>query len=281
MERSLHVTLPCGLLQANGQRARDARLTPLTGRAEARAAEESNPFRAALYLLCESLSRIGGFEAAEVDVALLAGMYPVDRDFLLVQLSRLMFGDVIYQTVVCPETSCAKRVDLALDLRSLAADSVEVSATRCFVLPDGRQGVLRLATAGDQAELYGVAESELEACFLARCMVPTDGCEANDWRSIPEGYRARIVEESVRAAPTLDVDLDLVCVECGHDFSYVYEPLASLLSELRQGRAGLRRDVHCIASHYHWSEREILNLTRAERRAYIELIEADYPSAWS
>jgi hypothetical protein len=281
MERTVDVTLPCGLREASGRRARAARVTPLTGRAEAQAAADTNPYRAALGVLCASLSRLGNYQPPDIDRALLAGLYPIDRDYLLVQVARVTFGDVCYQTLVCPHAPCGKRVDLELDLRTLSAEAAEVVAVRRFVLPDGREGVVRIATAGDQAELHDLPESELEAHFLDRCLVTTEGCEVNDWRSIPAALRACIVQQSVEGAPALDLHLSLVCVECGNAFTYEYDPLRGLMREMLGARAALRHEVHCIASHYHWSEREILDLTRAQRRDYIDMIEADYPGAWS
>ena len=35
----------------------------------------------------------------------------------------------------------------------------------------------------------------------------------------------------------------------------------------------LHRQIHVIASKYHWSEKEILNLTRKKRNAYLQIIE--------
>jgi hypothetical protein len=34
----------------------------------------------------------------------------------------------------------------------------------------------------------------------------------------------------------------------------------------------LYREIHYLAYHYHWSEREIMDMTRDKRRKYIEVL---------
>ena len=36
--------------------------------------------------------------------------------------------------------------------------------------------------------------------------------------------------------------------------------------------AELYEDIHYLAYHYHWSENEILNMTRTKRRRYLNLL---------
>ena len=42
--------------------------------------------------------------------------------------------------------------------------------------------------------------------------------------------------------------------------------------ELRISQDLLYREVHYLAYHYHWSEKEILALSREKRRKYIEIL---------
>jgi hypothetical protein len=41
---------------------------------------------------------------------------------------------------------------------------------------------------------------------------------------------------------------------------------------MAQGADALFREVHALASHYHWSETDILTMTRRQRRRYLSLI---------
>lgn len=274
---TLEIVLPFGLSDGRGRRARRAILAPINGYGEMQGAEEANPFRAALHLLASSVERLGRFHAGNIDPGVLGGLLPVDRDWLLVQLNRLVFGDVRYQTVTCTAESCGKRVDIRLDLSTVTPPEVPAEATGRLMLPDGRELEYRLPSASDQVALHGLPPSELEAAFLERCTRP--GSERtlgpDEVRALPADVCAAIVREILRVSPELDMTLDLECIECKAPFRFVYDPVRSLLAELRASRSELLREVHYLALHYHWSQSEILGLSRILRREYLGLIEAD------
>ena len=74
--------------------------------------------------------------------------------------------------------------------------------------------------------------------------------------------------------PQAEILLDLVCPACDAAFRTLLDIGDYFYREL-QGRAGyLYQDVHLLALHYHWSEREILALSRRKRRLYLDLIGA-------
>ena len=51
-----------------------------------------------------------------------------------------------------------------------------------------------------------------------------------------------------------------------------FDPQAFLFVELRLSRDLLYREVHYLAYHYHWSEREIMAMPRDKRRRYIAVL---------
>jgi len=104
------IHLPFGLVEPRGHRARNAALTAISGHGELYGADDPNPFRAALHLLAASLLELGPYRGGEVSPALVGRLLPIDRDYLLLQLHRLTFGDVRYQTVECPEAGCGRRL---------------------------------------------------------------------------------------------------------------------------------------------------------------------------
>lgn len=276
----VEVVLPFGLPDGRGRRARGAVLTPLNGHGEVLGAEDANPFRAVLSLLAASVARIGPFHRDEMDLALLGALLPLDCDFLLVQLDRITFGDVRFQTVICPAEGCGKRVDVKLDLSTVTPPAVPGEAGGRLSLPDGRAVRYRLLTAGDQAALHDVPEGELTPAFLDRCLLPevAGGPPApspGEVLSLPDALRAAIVREVIAASPALDLTLELPCAECGQPFRFVHEPVHALLRELTASRPATLREVHWLAYHYHWSQAEILGLPRGLRREYLALLDQE------
>lgn len=269
------IRLPFGLVEPGGQRARSAMLTAITGHGELYSAEDPNPFRAALHLLAASTLELGPHRGAGVGPALLGRLLPIDRDYLLLQLHRLTFGDVRYQTVECPQAACGRRLDIRFDLSSVDLPALPDLADGTIDLPGGRAVRYRLPLASDQAELHGVAPAALEAAFLGRCVTSGDdralGCAG--LLELPTAVRAGVVKRIVAASPELDLAVPLTCPSCARPFRFVFDPVLSLLAELKASRAELVKQVHRLALGYHWSHSEILGLSRPLRHEYLELLQ--------
>jgi hypothetical protein len=360
------IRLPFGLAEPDGQRARTAVLTAITGHGELYGADDPNPFRAALHLLAASLCELEPYRGADVSPAVVGRLLPIDRDYLLLQLHRLTFGDVRYQTVECPEASCGRRLDIRFELSSVDVPALPDRACGVIELPGGRLVRYRLPLAADQAELYDVAPAALEAAFLGRCAMNEheadrdggDGADRDDRRrddrdagdaggagrdggagragragraggaggagraggdggdgrdgrdggdgrdgraggagrdgraggargagrdrrvldgaellALPPAVRAAIVQRIVAASPALDLAVPLTCLSCGKPFRFVFDPVRSLRTELQASRAELVKQVHRMALSYHWSQSEILGLSRPLRHQYLELLQ--------
>ena len=123
-----------------------------------------------------------------------------------------------------------------------------------------------MPTGGDQEAVVGLSPEAgrarlLELCLLSDGGLPLDVAEAE------------AVEDAIeRAAPRLDLDLDLECPYCGAIFALPFDTTSFFLQEVRSGSRTLLREFHSLAFHYHWSEPEILALDRGRRRAYLSLL---------
>jgi hypothetical protein len=302
-EVRVELVLPFGLVDPQGRRTRSAALAPLTGHCELSGAADANPFAAVLHLLAGSLVELAGLAAADITPALLGQLLPIDRDYLLLQLHRISFGDVRFHTIECPAPACGRRIDVRFALSSAEPPSVPDRATGSLALADGRRVGYRLPTAADQAALHGMPAEELEAAFLRRCIrdeadrvdntdaigahsaVDPAGVERDGHRvglrgvrcaeliAMPAAVRADTVARIVAASPEIDLAVPLDCVACGQRFRFVFDPVQSLLTELKASRSDLLRQVHRLALSYHWSQAEILGLPRALRHEYLALLE--------
>jgi hypothetical protein len=64
----------------------------------------------------------------------------------------------------------------------------------------------------------------------------------------------------------------LACPECSRTFLNPFDTTAFFLDEMRITAGQLLREVHALALHYHWSEADILSLTRERRRSHLSLL---------
>lgn len=188
-------------------------------------------------------------------------------------LSRITFGAVRHQTVRCPFADCSNKLDMEYDLSSLEADPPEHLSPVRVTTTDGRQAVLRLPTAGDQAAVFDVGPEERPRRLVERCLVNESELDAKGLAELDDALVDRISAGLMKASPTLASAQPVQCPECGQPFEFKYDPVLSLTGELRAARRSLLKEVHYLAYHYHWSLGDILGLPRTLRREYLELLD--------
>ncbi len=262
------VTLPGGLVLDDGRFLGEAELRPLSGYEEDWLASHPGvpSALATTYLLARCLISLDGVPG-DRDLArrLLVG----DRDFLMLQLRRITLGDRISAVLVCP--GCQARMDVDLAVGEVPVECRPQGATwHVAELSDGpgrsRAVHFRLPNGADQEAVLGLDPQTAVGALLRRCL--RDGGDAE----LAEGEKTGIANAMAELAPDLDLELELNCPECGEAFLAPFDTSAFFLDEMRVRGHQLLREVHALAFYYHWSESEILSLTRARRRAYLALL---------
>lgn len=277
--------LPGGYVDERGTVHRQAELAPLSGREEELLATLAGAPAAELAseVLARCVRAIGTVRPVtpEVARALLVG----DRQFLLLRLREATFGERVEGTLSCPWPNCGARVDLDFSTADVPVKRCDtVWATYRVELPPGAAGeegesvTFRLPNGGDQEALAPLLARNPAAALTAlleRCIVD-DGSGQEDAaeRVARLSPRARMeVERAMEAhAPAVELEMELGCPECGRGFTAPFELQDFFFGELRTSRDLLYRQVHYLAYHYHWSEREILELPREKRLGYIEVL---------
>ena len=211
------------------------------------------------------------------------------RDRLLAAVYERTFGPRIESTVRC--TNCREAVDVTFPLEDLlVAFSGAASSPTADALPDGTfrlpNGLrFRLPTGEDETAVAGLSPEEAEREMLERCVIEREsGVDPNSVREATV-QDAAVQEAMEEVAPVLDLDLHGRCPECGAEQSVHFDMQFYLLRAIEQERKQMGREVHRLAIAYGWSLNEILGLFRSERRAFVELIDADLSvrrrSQWS
>lgn len=276
ISRPIRVGLPGGLWPADGDGApiREVELRAL--------ADSDQPFvldmrevlppaTRATALLARCLE--GGEEAAH---ALTIG----DREALLLHLRRLTFGEAMECVLRCPEASCGKPMEFSLRIDDLLIPPYpEPSRSHSLQIEAGSSEygiVFRIPTAADldAAAAFAAENAERGALeLLRRCVLHADrdGTEC-DVTVLPSCAREAVAEAMARHDPQAELELDLSCPACQNAFSVVFDAAAFLLQEIDDAATGLLRQVHLLASHYGWSESEILRIPAGRRARYIELV---------
>lgn len=264
------ITLPGGVPDGDTRR-RDAVVRPLTGRdEELLAAGDDVPARLVTRLLARCVERIGDAGVTE-EVA--RGLTVGDRQYLLLSLRELTFGPKVVASVRCPWRDCAAtmNVDFAIpDIPVRAAG--DDTAYRVVLSPQAdkaaRTVTFRLPTGADQEEIGALVAIDPVAALdalLQRCV--RDPVEA-----LTPKAKAEIEAAMAAAAYGPQLSLSASCPECGRGFTLPFDIQDFFFGELNATPDLLLREVHRLAFHYHWSEDEILGLTRDRRRRYLDVL---------
>lgn len=75
--------------------------------------------------------------------------------------------------------------------------------------------------------------------------------------------------------PLIHYNLSVCCPACNKETNYTIDLEDLLLRRLHKIKLNLLDTIHHIATHYHWSEQEILSLPPDRRAYYLSLIERD------
>jgi len=269
MQTGIPVTLPGGLLM-EGRRTRDAMLRPIDGHLEeqvsmAMVGRGSLPAVVSSVLSAALLS-LGKEAASPKQLALLT---MADRQWLMLNLARALQDGGFWLKGHCGD--CKRPFDIYVDPRQLPLKTAGESFP--FVeLTLGEDKVrFRLPNGADQERIAGLEPGEAVTQLLSSCLLSVNSEPASaayvDGLSL-EALQ-KIEEAFDQVSPHVGTVLATACPECKQPQQMEINPYA-LFSARHES---LFEEVHTLASEYHWSEKEILSLSRQRRRLYLRLIE--------
>jgi hypothetical protein len=274
--------LPGGYVDDDRQVHDQVILAPLCGFAEKMIAARGHTTSAVLVtaLLSHCIESIGTIDdvSAEIVRRLLVG----DRLFLLLKLREMTFGRNIQAVITCSWPDCRARMDIDFATVNIPVTSAPQQSLwhrmRLSQEAGGNTVTFRLPNGEDQeilAHLLDSDEAMAADSLLARCVQnigPVRQPAMADIMSLSATAKAEIEREMDRLAPKIGFSMEAVCPECGRSFASSFDLQEFVLAELHTRLDLLLKEVHYLAYHYHWSEKEILGMTRENRRRYIEVL---------
>ena len=206
-----------------------------------------------------------------------------DREAVLLQLRRASIGDGVDCILRCTDDSCGEYLELHISTEDiLVAPYPVVQQTYSAVFDlDGRCHVIeyRLACGTDliAAAKTAVADPHRGAAEILRRCVTTVSVDdrAIDVDDLDPRAVARISEDMAAQDPQAEIQLEATCPACGQHFSVLFDTASYLLAELEARAWRLLSEVHLLALHYHWSEKDILAMPAKRRERYLDLIAAE------
>jgi hypothetical protein len=282
--------LPGGYTDQDSWLHRYVEFTPLGGREEAFVTEIANhpqPHQVTAILI-RCVQRIGDIQP--VPEQTIRGLLVSDRQYLLLKLWEATYGSQIQVTIVCSSPECGSKIEVNFSMKDIPIkESVDkgpvyemkLSTDAAYVSESGetfQKVCFRLPTGADQealAQLLKKNEAQAAAHLMMRCIRSIGSLENPTEEQIARFTPlacSEIEKRMLDLAPQVDLTMHGNCPECGRQFATPFDLESFFLGQINISLELLYREVHYLAFHYHWSEREIMDMPRPKRRKYIEIL---------
>ena len=197
------------------------------------------------------------------------------RDARLLALREMTFGSELTGGTDCPQ--CGEKIELSFNSSDIRR-SVEGMAGSPLPAEDGAHGVTRptmppteLAIESNGGEVRFRLPTSADLLAVSSPEELLERCLLNGGDHVTENLRAVVGEKMSDADPMADIRLTLNCPSCEHKWEAPFDIVGFLWREISAAARRLLREVHTLASAYGWTETEILALSPARRRTYLEM----------
>ncbi|TKB25868.1 hypothetical protein FCL47_12285 [Desulfopila sp. IMCC35006] len=263
----MEVHLPGGLPD-NGRIERRVRFQPMTGRIEQALIESAhNPDRPAYVtdVLSHALKSIGDLP---IDRDTVARLTVADRQYLMLRLAAMLNGEQLWLNVQC--SHCQSLFDVEVKRSELPVKPAGHGFPHVMIAINDWQIDAGVPTGKDQEGIRGLEEQQAVHWLLRQCVYSVNGQAPTDafFAQLTEADIAAIDEALDDVSPAVCDRLLVTCPECSCEQCTRLDHYA----QLGLDEHFFYDEIHTLASHYHWSEADILDLPQHKRRRYLDLI---------
>ncbi|HNB52700.1 MAG TPA: hypothetical protein PK530_12190 [Anaerolineales bacterium] len=210
----------------------------------------------------------------EISAEALASLPMGQRDARLLALRAQTFGPRLNSLAMCP--ACGERLELAFDVDDICVGEISdghppaPEATLSLSLDD-YSITFRLPNSLDLAAVTN--EADPRQLLLTRCLLTAahKGKPCSPTR-LPQKIVQALVEKMSEVDPQADIQLDLTCPACQHEWLAAFDILAFFWTEIHHWAQRTLREIHLLAVAYGWSEHEILALSPWRRAMYLQMV---------
>jgi hypothetical protein len=187
------------------------------------------------------------------------------RDACLLELQELTFPGDLSAFAECPR--CATSLEYGLPVAELRAQAEPPTNASLVLEIEGSPLELRLIDSTDLAcvrQCHSVEEAR--RTLARRCVIGGTGAA-----DLPEAALDEVAARLAVADPGADLRIELRCPGCGETWQVVFDIASYLWAEIQAMAKRLLYEVHALARAYGWRERDILAMSAARRRFYLEM----------
>ncbi len=219
----------------------------------------------ALTLLAASCQEMSLDELAELSVG--------QRDELLLDLREQTFGTMLNVFAECPQ--CREHIEFTADVTDIrVANHSEIDEKENNLSIENFDLRFRLINSMDLVEVVNCNDlTRARSILVHRCVIRASrGGEELSPEELPENIIEKLVARLSECDPQSDVLLNIVCPACTHNWHMIFDIVSFFWREISMQAKRLLREVHTLALAYGWQEADILSMSTARRRFYLEMV---------
>jgi hypothetical protein len=195
------------------------------------------------------------------------------RDACLLKLREALFGPALDCYAECPR--CQARLEFRVNIKDLLARAAGESVSVAGELQRGDLHLrYRAPNSADLSALLNCSDvASARASLIAVCVVEARrGDEMLAVGDIPASAIEELSTKLGESESCADISFALRCAACGHDWQLGFDIVAFLWNEISSLAKRYLYEVHALAWAYGWSEADILAMSPARRRFYLERV---------
>lgn len=189
----------------------------------------------------------------------------------LLELGRLSGVQSLDLHCRCP--ACDAEIALSLDPGSFEQPS---AAGEFDCEPEARVRLrLRLPTGEDQSRWAHTGVDDFARLAADLVLAVSGDADRENEGAIRRDWLPAIEAALETVDPLTALQIQTACPDCGHAFGLPIDLEQLLLQRLMAEQVRVLRDIHRIATRYHWRERDILALSPVRRAFYLRCIDQE------
>lgn len=188
------------------------------------------------------------------------------RDAHLFELRAQLFGTIFTNTVNCP--NCQEKLEWDMQLSNFPIPKqLEVGTEKNWKVEiEGYSIQFRRPNSQDLL-------SESPEQILNRCIssITKEG-QILEIEALPITALKTLGEKMEQVDPLANTTILLNCPACGHQWEVFFDIVRYLWAEIDNWVKHLLQEVFILAKAFHWSERDILNMSPQRRQLYLQML---------
>lgn len=259
--------LPGGLI-VDEQLRRDYHFKPLTGLLERVISESGFAVNSLAeqvsIILTNAVDKVAGMAASE---ELVRSLSSGDRLYLILQLEALIDQSPQWMTSSCQ--ACDELVQFQVNPATMPVKPAGKRFPQINISLSIGDVTLRVPSGDDEEILANLVQSENDALDILLARLLSSPAQRLDVSELTAEDIDLIDKRLDEMSPQPGASVSIECPYCAHRQQIPIDNYAWITRKTQR----LDEEIHTMATHYHWSEKEILSLSRNRRQRYLQLIE--------